>query len=129
MSVSKLSLAAVTAVLLAAPVLAAAADSPPAMGTMGGHGMMQGMFSQEERMMLAADGFKATAGMTDDQRHAYRADRRAKIMAMSDADRAKLKADLDTRWAALSDGQKADIKAKVDAFRAAHMGGGNGGGQ
>src|SRR5882724_10927515 len=68
---------------------ASAADAPPAMGAMGGHGMMRGLFTPEERMMLFVDGFKATAGMTDDQKKAYRDQRRAKIMAMSDTDRAK----------------------------------------
>jgi hypothetical protein len=99
-----------------------------------GGGMGHGMFTTEERMMLFADGAKATAGMTDDQRHAYRQQQRDHFMSLSDADKAKLKADLDARWAALTPAQKVDLKAKIDAFRAAHGwghgdNGGQGGGQ
>ena len=131
MSLSRLLVAAAAASLLST---AAFADSTPAApgpmmggpGMMGGHGMMHGMFTPEERMMMFADGFKATAGMTDDQKKAYRDERRAKIMAMSDADRAKFKADLDARWAALPADQKASITAKVQAFMAARQAGGGG---
>jgi hypothetical protein len=128
MSLSRLAFLAVAASLLGS---AAYADPPPPGGTMsGGHGMMRGMFTPEERMMWFADSMKATAGMSDDQRHAYRQQQRDRMMGMSDADRDKLKADLDRRWAALTPQQQADIKAKVDAFRAQHMGGGDhGGGQ
>ncbi|MBS0472119.1 MAG: hypothetical protein JSR60_13680 [Proteobacteria bacterium] len=111
---------ALAALLLSAtPVLA---DPPPAGGgMMGGHGSaMHGMFTPEERMMMFVDGMKATAGMTDDQKKAYRDKRRTDIMAMSDSDRAKFKADLDTRWNALPDDKKAEIKSKIMAFMAAH---------
>ena len=128
MKFSHIALAA--ALLLSSAAIAenAIAADPPAGGaTMGGHGMMRGMFTPEERMMLFVDGWKATANMTDDQKKAYRDERRTKIMAMSDADRAKLKADLDTRWAALPADQKASITAKMEAFRAAHENGGGAG--
>ncbi len=125
MSLSKFAFAALAASLFVSPVLAADA---PAAAPMAGHGMMAGMFSPEERMMLFADGMKATAGMTDDQRHAYRQTQRDRIMAMSDSDRAKFKADLDKRWAALTPAQQADMKAKMDAFRAARMNGQGDGG-
>ena len=123
MSLSKLTLAAVAASLLAT---AAYADSTPASpppgggGMMGGHGggMMRGMFTPEERMMLFVDSAKATAGMTDDQKHAYRQQQRDRFMAMSDADRTAMKADLDKRWAALTPQQQADIKTKIEAFMA-----------
>ncbi|HEY4942005.1 MAG TPA: hypothetical protein VII56_11320 [Rhizomicrobium sp.] len=128
MSLSKFAFAALAASCLTTSVYAAdtppAANPPAMMGA--GHGAMRGMFTQEERMMMMADSFKATAGMTDDQKHAYRGDRRAKIMAMSDADRAKFKADLDTRWNALPADQKASITAKVQAFMAARQAGGAG---
>jgi len=128
MSLSKLALAAVAASLIGSA--AAYADPPPQGGAMmGHHGGMHGMFTPEERMMLFVDAAKATAGMTDDQRHAWREQQRDHFMAMSDADKAKMKADLDARWSALSPAQQADIKAKMDAFRAAHMGGDHGGGQ
>ena len=125
MSLSKLAFAAVAAALFVSPALAQ--DAPG--GAPAHHGMMGGMFSPEERMMLFADTAKATAGMSDDQRHAWRHDQREHFMAMSDADKAKMKADLDARWAALSPAQQADIKAKAEAWRAAHMGGDHGGGQ
>ncbi len=98
----------------------------------GGHGMMHGFFTPEERMMLMADMFKATQGMTDDQKHAYRQQQRERVMGMSDADRAKFKADLDTRWAALPPDQKTAIQQRVEAAmaaRAAKDGGGGSGGQ
>ena len=137
MSLSRLLFATATVALLSTPVFAetpaeAATHMPPPADTgmgRGGHGMMRGMFTPEERMMMFVDGFKATAGMTDDQKKAYRDQRRAKIMTMSDADRAKMKADLDARWAALPADQKASITAKMAAFRAAHANGGGGTGQ
>jgi hypothetical protein len=130
MSFSRILLAAGTVALLAGTSAYAADPSPAAPPAQNdGRGMMRGMFTQEERMMLMADAFKATAGMTDDQRHDYRHQQRERIMAMSDADRAKFKADLDKRWAALTPAQQADIKSKVDAFRAARRGNGGGYGQ
>ncbi|HWD26058.1 MAG TPA: hypothetical protein VG387_02740 [Rhizomicrobium sp.] len=89
-------------------------------------GGMRGMFTPEERMMLFADNMKATAGMTDDQRHAYREKERDHFMSLSDTDKARMKADLDSRWAAMTPAQKADIKTKIDAFRASHGMGGHG---
>jgi len=129
MSFSRILLAAGTVALLAGT--AYAADPAPAapMQSDSGRGMMRGMFSPEERMMLMADAFKATAGMTDDQRHDYRHKQRERIMAMSDGDRAKFKADLGKRWAALTPAQQADIKTKVEAFRAARQAHGGGYGQ
>lgn len=106
-----------------------AADPPASATTMGGHGMMRGMFTPEERMMLFADRAKTAAGMSEDQRKADRQAFRDKIMAMSDADKAKFKADLDTRWNALSADQKAAITAKFQAFMAARQAGGGGAGQ
>jgi len=130
MSLSRFLLAASTVALLAGTA-AQAADPTPAPTPMqnGGHGMMRGMFTPEERMMLFTDVLKATAGMTDDQRHDYRHQQRDRIMAMSDADRAKFKADLDKRWAALTPAQQADIKAKIETFRAAREAHGGGYGQ
>jgi len=114
MSSSKFAFAALAASLLVTPVFAA--DAPAGAPA---HGMMRGMFTPEERMMLMSDAFKATAGMSDEQRHAYRQQQRDRIMAMSDEDRAKFKADLDARWAALPADQKAALQAKVQAFMAA----------
>jgi Spy/CpxP family protein refolding chaperone len=125
MSFSKFAFAVIAASLMTSAAIAQTtpAAAPPAMGDHGGHGMMHGMLSPEERMMLMADMHKATASMTDDQKHAYREQQRDRIMGMSDTDRAKFKADLDTRWAALPADQKAMIKAAMDARMAAHSGG------
>lgn len=136
-----------TATLFAAACLFGAAaahagDAPPAQPSnggmmMGGHGGMgggalRGMFSPEERMMMFADGMKATANLTDDQKRDYRQQQRQRLMAMSDADCATYKADLDKRWAALTPQQQTEIKDKIKAFMAARMGamhGGSAGGQ
>lgn len=129
MSVTRFATLTLAVALLGAT--AAYADSTPASPPpgggmmMSGHGGMHGMFTPEERMMLFADGLKATAGMTDDQKHAYRQQQRERFMAMSDADKAATKADLDKRWASLTPAQQADIKAKVDAFMAARMNSGS----
>ncbi len=130
MSFSKITLAAVAASFLATAAYADSTTPPPGGGMMGGHGMMHGMFTPEERAMWFADAMKATAGMTEDQRHAYRQQQREHFMSMSDGDRTAMKADLDKRWAALTPVQQADIKSKEEAFRAARMnaaGGGNSG--
>jgi len=125
MSLSKIVLTTLVATFLSSAAYAEStpASTPPAtaaMGAEGGHGMMHGMFTQEERMVLFADMSKATAGMTDDQKHAYRHGQRDRIIAMSDTDRTKFKADLDSRWNALPADQKADMTAKMQAFRAEH---------
>lgn len=124
MSFSKFTLAVIAALLLGSAALAdnAAPPAPPAMGA--GHGMMRGMFTPEERMMLFADMFKATASMADDQRHAYRDQQRTRIMSMSEADRTNFKADLDARWNALPAGQKTAMTAKMQSFMAARQAGG-----
>ena len=123
MTISRFLLAAGAALML---TTSAFAQGAPAQGGGMGGGGMHGMFSPEERMVWFADAQKATAGMTDDQRHAYRQQQRDHFQAMSDNDKAKMKADLDARWAAMTPAQKADLKAKVDAFRAAHGMGGHG---
>ena len=122
MPLSKIVFATIVASFLTSAAYAESASpaNSPTMGAEGGHGMMHGMFTQEERMMLFADMSKATANMTDDQRHAYRHENRDRIMAMSEADRSKFKADLDARWNALPADQKSDMTAKMQAFRAAH---------
>jgi hypothetical protein len=125
MSLSKIVLTAFVASFLSAAAYAEStpASNPPTMGTMGamgGHSMMRGMFTDEERMVLFADMSKATVGMTDDQKHAYRHGQRDRIMAMSDTDRAKFKADLASRWNALPADQKAAMTAQMQAHMAEH---------
>lgn len=128
MTLSRIAFTAALLLSSAATVGTAWAADPPAANATGG-GMMRGMFTPEERMMMFVDFGKATAGMTDEQKHAYRQDRRARIVMMSEADRTKMKADLDARWAALTPAQKADITAKMQAWRAAHQNGAGGAGQ
>ena len=81
MSVSRLLIAAAIAALLSTPALAetpaeAATHMPPPADTgmgMGGHGGgMRHFLSDNERMMFMVDMHKAVAGMTDDQKQAYR---------------------------------------------------------
>jgi len=123
MSFSRLSSVAIAAVLLGSAALADSTPpaNPPAMGR--GHGMMRGMLSDEERTMLFADMFKATAGMTDDQKHAYRQEQRSRFMSMSDSDRSKFKADLDSRWNALPADQKTAMMAKMKELMQARRAG------
>ncbi len=109
---------------LAASFLATAAfaaDAPPAPPPHGDHdgGFMHSL-TPDQRMMLFAERQKDTAGMTDDQRHAYREAQRTKFKAMSDADKQKFAAGLQARWNALSADQKAKIQQDREAFRASH---------
>lgn len=122
MPLSKIVFAALVASFLTSAAYGESASptNPPTMGAEGGHGMMHGMLTPEERMMMFADMSKATANMTDDQKHAYRHEQRDRIMAMSEADRSKFKSDLDARWNALTADQKADMTSKMQAFRAEH---------
>jgi hypothetical protein len=123
MSFLRFTLAAIAASLLSSAVLAdnAPPATAPAMGA--GHGMMRGMFTPEERMMLFADMSKATAGMTDEQKQAYRQQQRTRVVSMSNADRTKFKADLDARWNALPVDQKTAMMAKMKAFMEARQSG------
>jgi len=122
MSLSRLTLSAVAASFVATAALAEGTSTPPASTSGGDHHMMRGMFTREERMMLFADMFKATAGMTDDQKKEYRQQQRNRFIAMSDSDRAKFKSDLDQRWNDLSVDQKAAMTARMQAFLAARHG-------
>ena len=131
MSFSRIVFAAATAALLAtsataeSPAEAATHMPPPLDGGMGmgGHGGGMGLrkiLTDDERMMFMVDMHKAVAGMTDEQKQAYREQQRARFMAMSPADRAAFKADLDTRWAALPADRKAMIAERTQARMAAH---------
>src|SRR5438552_18764643 len=103
MPVTRVILAAVAASFLGCVAWANSTSPASAPPPEAGHGMMMhGMFTQEERMMLFSDMYKATSDMTDDQKKDYHRQQRARIMGMSDEDRAKLKADLDVRWNAMS---------------------------
>ena len=109
---------------LAASFLATAsfaADAPPAPPPHGDHdgGFMHSL-TQDQRTMLFTETHKDTAGMTDDQRHAYREAQRAKYKAMSDAEKQKFAAGLQAKWNALPADQKAKIQQDMAAFRASH---------
>jgi hypothetical protein len=123
MSYSRLSMAAIAASLLACQASADSVPSPPPAADGGRGSAMHSAFTREERMMLFADFFKATAAMTDDQKQAYREQERARIRSMSDADRANFKAELDSRWNGLSPDQKAAMTARVQSFVAARHAG------
>ena len=116
MSNSRLSMVVIAASLLTHQ---ASANNRPSAAD-GRHRMaMHGMFTREECMMLFADFFKTTAGMSDDQMRAYRSQERSRIMAMSEAERASFKSDLDSRRNGLSADQKAAMTAKMQNFMAA----------
>ena len=109
---------------LAASFLATAsfaADVPPGPPPHGDHdgGFMHSL-TPDQHTMLFAEMQKDTAGMTDDQRHAYREAQHAKLKAMSDADKQKFAAGLQAKWDALSAGEKAKIQQDMAAFRASH---------
>ena len=72
MSLSRLTLSAVAVSFLATAALAEGTSTQPASTPAGDHHMMRGMFTREERIMRFADMFRATAGMTDDQKKEYR---------------------------------------------------------
>jgi len=126
MSFSRLTLSAIASFFVATAALADDASAPPASASGGEHhSMTRGMFTPEERMMIFADMFKATAGMSDDQKRDYRQQQRSRFMAMSESDRAKFKSDLDERWNALPADQKAAMTTKMEALRASrHADGG-----
>ncbi len=126
--------------LLASVAIAdgALAQSPPAQtqdqNGGGGHPHFFSFLTPEERMMMFVQMHQATAGMSDDQRHAYREQQRDKVMAMSDSDKQKFAADLQAKWNALPPDKQAEIKSQVEAYRAQRMqqmqgAGGSGGGQ
>jgi hypothetical protein len=119
MLLSRVILPALAATFLATASFAA--DAPPAPPPHGDHdgGFMHSL-TQDQRTMLFAERHKATAGMTDEQRHAYHEAQRAKFKAMSDAEKQKFAADLQAKWDALSAEQKAKIQQDMAAFRAAH---------
>ena len=125
MSFNKFALAAIASLFLGGAAWAEgapAATAPPAAADH--HMMMHGMFTPEERMILFSDMYKATSGLSDDQKRDYRRQQRDRIMSMSDDERSKFKADLDARWNVLTDDQKAAMTAKIQAFMAARHGGG-----
>ena len=109
---------------LAASFLATAsfaADIPPAPPPHSDHdGGFMHFLTADEHMMLFAETHKDTAGMTDDQRHAYREAQHAKLAAMSDADKQKFAANLQAKWNALPADQKAQVQQDMATFRASH---------
>jgi hypothetical protein len=103
MSVSRIVLAAVSTAFLTTAAMAADTDAPPP-STQGDHhhggGMraMMGMFTPQQMAMYMLRQHGETAGMSQDQRKAYRKGERDKLLAMSDGDKAKMQADLQAQW-------------------------------
>jgi hypothetical protein len=108
------------AALLLMMGVAFAADSPPQPQTCTVHRGHMDFLTPEARMMLFAQNRLDVAGMTDEQRQAFRKAQHDKIEAMSDADRAKFAANLKAKWDALPADQQAKMKADDEAFRASH---------
>jgi hypothetical protein len=119
MLLSRVILPALAATFLATASFAA--DAPPAPPPHGDHdGGFMHFLTPDQRTMLFAERQKDSAGMTDDQRHAYREAQHAKFAAMSDADKQKFAADLQAKWDALPADQKAQIQQDMATFRASH---------
>ena len=113
--VSALALSMMTAVSFAADV-----PPPPACPTHAGSAFM-GSLTPEQRMMHFADVQKATAGMSDDQAHAWRQSQHEKTAAMTADQRAASAADLQARWDALPAAKKTEIQT---SFAERHAAGG-----
>lgn len=116
----------VAAALLAAPagLASACAQDAQTQGEPQGGGEHHGLFrmlSPEQRMMLFVQMHKETAGMTDDQKQAYREQQREKFRAMSDSDRQQFASELQAKWDALPPDQQQQIREQVQAFRAQRM--------
>jgi hypothetical protein len=101
------------------PAAIAAAELSSDAPHLRGGGLFQSL-TPPQKMMMLVDMRKATAGMTDDQRKAYRQSQRQKFAAMTDAERQQFAAKLQTEWDALPDDQKESIKQRVLAWRAQH---------
>lgn len=119
--------------ILAAPTLVALpALADPTTQDNGGHhgGGPLSMMPPEARMMMFVEMQKATSGMSDDQKQAYRHDQRDKFKAMSDTDKQQYIAKLEADWTALPADQKDQAKQQMKEWRAErHGGGGEMGGQ
>ncbi|HEY5347097.1 MAG TPA: hypothetical protein VIJ72_02810 [Rhizomicrobium sp.] len=129
MSASRVLLPALAAAFLATAALAA--DPAPGPDHHGGMHAMMSMFSPEQMAMFMIDQRSDTAGMTPEQRRAYRQTERNKLMAMSVADKARMAADLQAKWDALPADEKTaalDRMHKMQARRAAGGGWGHDGG-
>ena len=98
-------------------VIAAAQLSPDT--PHGRPGLFQAL-SPEQRMMMFVDMRKDTAGMTSDQRHAYRENQRQKFAAMTGAEKQQLSAKLQSEWDSLSPDQKADFEQRFAEWRVEH---------
>ena len=133
MILSRILLAAAAVTLLATSAVAetpaeAATHMPAPVDSgigLGGHGHGGGwhrLLTDNERMMLRFGSRHELAGMTTDQKKAYRKQQRDRFLAMSPADRAAFKADLDARWEALPEDKRARIMARMQAHRSEHGG-------
>jgi Spy/CpxP family protein refolding chaperone len=122
MPVSRIILAALATGFLATAALADDSNAPPP-ASQGDHhhgGGMHAMFSPQQMAMFMIQQRGDTAGMSQDQRKAYRQGEREKLMAMSDADKAKMKADLQAKWDALPPDEQTAAMDRMNRMRARH---------
>jgi Spy/CpxP family protein refolding chaperone len=101
--------------LIAAAPAADDAKCPPRPG------MMTGMLSPEQRMMMMEDARAATADGSLSMQD-YRAMQRDKMRAMTPEQRQAYVADLTKRWNALPAAEQQKLKAEAAAFRKEHEG-------
>lgn len=125
MTVSRIVLAAFATAFLTSAAMADDTDAPPP-GPQGEHhhggGMraMMGMFSPQQMAMYMLRRRGETAGMSQDQRKAYRQSERQKLMAMSDADKAKMTADLQAQWDRLPPDEQTAAMDRMNRMRDRH---------
>ena len=106
------------AALAQVPGAVQAEQSPTMPGPQGGFarhggGKLAAMFSPEQRAAFMLQARQATAGMTPDQRRAWRRDQVQRLIAMSGSDRQKFTADLQARWDALPPDRKNRIEQRL----------------
>lgn len=82
-------------------------------------GMMMGMLSPEQRMMMRADAEKATADGSLSMQD-YRTMQRDKLKNMTPEQRQAWAADLTKRWNALTPAEQQKLKDEAAAFRKEH---------
>ena len=72
-------------------------------------------------MMGFLDMRRQIAGMTDNQKQAYRQARREKFASMTEAEKLQLALRLQSEWDALSSAQKASFEKQISYLQARHL--------
>jgi hypothetical protein len=122
MTVSRIVLAALATAFLTGVAMADDTGAPPP-SPQGEHhhgGGMHAMFTPQQRAMYMIRLRGETAGMSKDQRKAYRQSERQKLMAMSDADKAKMTADLQAQWDKLPPDAQTAAMDRMNRMRDRH---------